>query len=103
LIVLVILGALLGPMFYAGFAFSTHVPDLVALLQKRLTTGLPPFPEWLIRLPLIGPRIDEAWTGPGSFRAIRRWWRECASLPGRYCERCLLPASRWYRAWGFLH
>jgi predicted PurR-regulated permease PerM len=63
LIVLVILGALLGPMFYAGFAFSTHVPDLVALLQKRLATGLPPFPEWLIRLPLIGPRIDEAWTG----------------------------------------
>lgn len=63
LIVLLILLILLGPMFYAGAAFSTRAPHLVALLQERLAAGVSPFPEWVSGLPLIGPRLDEAWNG----------------------------------------
>jgi predicted PurR-regulated permease PerM len=62
-IILVILCVILGPMFYAGIVFSTHVPDLVSLAQKRLSAGIPPLPEWLVRLPYIGSSIDETWTG----------------------------------------
>ena len=62
LIVLLILCVLLGPMFYAGIVFSTHVPDLVVMVQDRLAAGIPPLPEWLVGLPYLGPRIDETWT-----------------------------------------
>lgn len=62
LIVLLILCVLLGPIFYGSIVFSTNVPDIVVLLQKRLAAGAPPLPEWLTRIPYIGPRIDAAWT-----------------------------------------
>lgn len=62
IIVFAILCVLLGPIFYASFAFSTHVPDLVGLLQKRLAAGVPPLPEWVAAVPYVGPRLDAAWT-----------------------------------------
>jgi predicted PurR-regulated permease PerM len=61
LIVLFIFCVLLGPIFYAGFAFFAHVPDIVEMVQRRLARGLPPLPDWLIQLPFAGPRIEEAW------------------------------------------
>jgi predicted PurR-regulated permease PerM len=61
LIVLFIFCVLLGPVFYAGFAFFAHVPDGVEWLQLRLARGLPPLPDWLIQLPFVGSSIDEAW------------------------------------------
>lgn len=62
LIVLFIFCVLLGPIFYAGFAFFTHVPAMVESLQRHLAEGLPPLPDWLTHMPLIGPRIEETWT-----------------------------------------
>lgn len=61
LVVVLILIILFGPIFYAGVAFSTHVPKIVALLQKQLAVGVPPLPDWLSSIPFIGPRLDEAW------------------------------------------
>lgn len=66
LIVLLILTILFGPIFYAGVAFSTKVPDLVVLLQKRLAAGVPPLPDWLINVPFIGSHLNEAWNGIAS-------------------------------------
>lgn len=63
LIVLFISCVLLGPIFYAGFAFFTYVPDSVALLRERFAAGLPPLPDWLTQLPFVGRHIDEAWSG----------------------------------------
>lgn len=65
-VVLLILCVLIGPILYGGFAFATRVPDLTALVQARLASGVPPLPDWVARLPLVGPRIDEAWTGLAS-------------------------------------
>lgn len=62
LIVLFIFCVLLGPIFYAGFSFFAHVPDIVAWLQQRLAEDLPPLPDWLTGLPFVGSRIDKAWT-----------------------------------------
>jgi len=62
LIVLFIFVVLLGPIFYAGFAFFNKVPDIVTAIQDRLTAGLPPLPSWLLDVPFAGPRLDKVWT-----------------------------------------
>lgn len=61
LIVLAILVVLIGPVVYAGSAFATRVPDLVLAVQARLGAGTPPLPDWIVHLPLVGPRIEETW------------------------------------------
>jgi predicted PurR-regulated permease PerM len=61
LVVLVILIVLIGPVVYAGSAFATRVPDLVLAVQARLGQGIPPLPDWISHLPLVGPRIEETW------------------------------------------
>ncbi|MBS1190489.1 MAG: family transporter [Rhodocyclaceae bacterium] len=63
LIVLFIFCVVLGPIFYAGFAFFAYVPHGVELLQQRFAAGLPPLPDWLIQLPFVGSTIDEVWSG----------------------------------------
>jgi predicted PurR-regulated permease PerM len=61
LIVLAILLVLIGPVVYAGSAFATRVPDLVVAAQARLGSGAPPLPDWVVHVPLVGPRMEEAW------------------------------------------
>lgn len=61
LVVLVILVVLIGPVVYAGTAFATRVPDLVLAVQARLGAGTPPLPDWIVHLPLVGPRIEDTW------------------------------------------
>ena len=63
LIVALILVCLLVPMFFAGVAFSTRVPEWVAIVQDRLASGLPPLPEWMEKIPLVGARLNAAWDG----------------------------------------
>jgi predicted PurR-regulated permease PerM len=66
LMVLLILCLLLGPIFYAGFTFAAHVDEVVAFLQRRFAQGMPALPEWLVRLPLLGPRAVQAWAEIGT-------------------------------------
>lgn len=61
LIVLAILVLVIAPVVYACTAFATRVPDLVLAVQTRLASGTPPLPDWLAHLPLVGPRMQEAW------------------------------------------
>jgi predicted PurR-regulated permease PerM len=51
------------PLFFAAGSFSARVPHLVVLVQDRLAAGVPPLPDWLTQLPLVGPRLDQAWDG----------------------------------------
>lgn len=60
-IVLTILVLLIGPVLYGGVIFSTRVPELVAIAQKRLSGGVPPLPEWLAQLPVVGTRLEDTW------------------------------------------
>jgi predicted PurR-regulated permease PerM len=66
LVVLVILCAVIVPIFYASVAFSTRVPALVAAAQGQLAAGIPPLPDWLSTLPVIGHRLQDAWNGVAS-------------------------------------
>lgn len=61
LIVLAILVVLIGPVVVAGTAFATRVPDIVAAVQARLVAATPPLPDWIVQLPLVGPRIEDTW------------------------------------------
>jgi predicted PurR-regulated permease PerM len=61
LIVLIILIVVLGPFVYAGFAFGAHVHQIVALVQKLFEDGLPDLPDWVVRIPLVGPNIEAFW------------------------------------------
>jgi predicted PurR-regulated permease PerM len=61
MMVMLILLLLLGPIFIAGFTFATHIDELIALLQHRFSRGLPPLPEWVLRLPFIGTRAEQLW------------------------------------------
>jgi predicted PurR-regulated permease PerM len=66
LAVLLILVIVIGPILYAGIAFAARVPDLVALAQRQLAQGVPPLPDWVGGLPLVGSRLQEAWDGLAS-------------------------------------
>ncbi|MGF6549775.1 putative PurR-regulated permease PerM [Paraburkholderia youngii] len=61
LIVLIILVVVLGPFVYAGFAFGTHVHEIVALVQRLFESGLPDLPPWVQRIPLVGSSIEAFW------------------------------------------
>jgi predicted PurR-regulated permease PerM len=61
LIVLSILVIVIGPALYAGITFSTSMPELVVLAQKRLAAGVPPLPEWVVQLPAVGQRLQDGW------------------------------------------
>jgi predicted PurR-regulated permease PerM len=66
LMVLLILCLLLGPVFYASFAFAAHIDELVAFVRQRFAGGLPALPEWLVGLPFVGPRVEEVWAEIGA-------------------------------------
>jgi predicted PurR-regulated permease PerM len=66
LMLLLILCVLLAPIFYAGFSFAAHIDEVVAFLQRRFAEGMPALPEWLVRLPLLGPRATKAWAEIGA-------------------------------------
>lgn len=62
-VVALILLGLLGPILYAGVAFSTRVPELAAMLQDRLVAGMAPLPDWVTQVPVVGERLEKAWEG----------------------------------------
>jgi predicted PurR-regulated permease PerM len=63
LVGLLLLLLVIVPLLFAAVSFSARVPALVALAQERLAAGVPPLPEWLTQLPVVGPRLDQAWDG----------------------------------------
>nr|WP_307728482.1 AI-2E family transporter [Massilia solisilvae] len=63
LVGLLILLLVIVPLFYAGLSFSARVPQLVALARERLAAGVPPLPDWLSQIPVVGPRLEHTWEG----------------------------------------
>jgi predicted PurR-regulated permease PerM len=79
LIVLSILVVLIVPIFIAGTSLATRGPELVANLQDRLAHGVLPLPQWLTRIPLVGPRLDQTWAAIASHNpAVVAQMRELA-------------------------
>ena len=59
-------GLLLGfiiPLALALLAIVAHAGDIAGLFQSLATWSVPPPPEWVVRIPLVGPRLAAGWTG----------------------------------------
>ncbi len=68
------------PLVWLGFNLADHLRQALALFKDMQVAGLPPAPEWMAGLPLVGPSL----VGPGrrsTSRAARCWPHQ--ALPGR--------------------
>src|SRR5687768_6433724 len=70
---LMILVVLVVPLVLIALSFRDDVPQLLEHLRDTLASGLPPPPEWVARLPVIGEYLDAA-------------WREIAESPAKLAE-----------------
>jgi len=52
---------LLLPIVIVGFSIADSARDLAAATQRWLAAGPPAPPEWLGRLPIVGPRAVDYW------------------------------------------
>ncbi|TLX53054.1 AI-2E family transporter, partial [Stutzerimonas nosocomialis] len=49
------------PLVWLGFNVADHIRDANALVRDLQVEGLPPPPEWLGNLPLVGSYLAELW------------------------------------------
>lgn len=49
------------PLIWLGFNLADHIKDANALVRDLQLEGLPPPPEWLEEVPLVGERLKEGW------------------------------------------
>lgn len=57
---------LIIPMLLAIDIIANHAEDITDMAKRFLATGVPPPPEWIADLPLVGGKVIE-------------WWRELAA------------------------
>jgi hypothetical protein len=61
-----LLAILIVPLAVALEAILTHTDEFAALLQRLPAAQLPAAPEWVGKLPLVGERVQAAWSGLAS-------------------------------------
>lgn len=66
LIVLVLGSVILLPLLFAGIELSSRIDAIGDWYQQKMATGWPPVPQWIATLPVVGPRIEQVWTGLGT-------------------------------------
>ncbi len=49
------------PLWLAIGTIAEHAEDIANVARKMFASGLPPLPEWVGNLPLIGERITDLW------------------------------------------
>lgn len=49
------------PLVLLGFNLADHIKDANALVKDLQVDGLPPPPEWLVSLPMVGERLANLW------------------------------------------
>jgi len=49
------------PLGLAIVTIDDHAEDIVNLIRKLATSGLPPAPEWLAGVPLVGGKLSALW------------------------------------------
>src|SRR5262249_42765699 len=52
---------LIGPLVLAVMTIVDYADDLVAWAQAAVSAGVPSPPEWVGRIPLVGPRVLSRW------------------------------------------
>jgi predicted PurR-regulated permease PerM len=65
----VLLLGLLVPLALALTTIVAHSQDIAASVQWLIAWSVPPAPDWLDRLPLLGPRLAAKWKEVAALRA----------------------------------
>ena len=76
---------ILIPFVVVGLTLADHVGALTTAVRKWIDAGPPAPPEWLRKLPLVGPRVIEYWQGLAADSA------KLLTVARRFIE----PASAW--------
>lgn len=62
LMTLLLTVGILIPMFFLGAQLTKVTTLLIEAFRQKFEHGIPPLPEWLVTLPMVGERIKEYWT-----------------------------------------
>ena len=52
---------LLVPMLVLGFHLTEAAGEATGFFREVLASGIPPLPDWVTRIPIAGPRLQEFW------------------------------------------
>jgi predicted PurR-regulated permease PerM len=91
LMTLALLGILILPLIGAINTLLSHTDDLASLATRLRVVQIPPVPDWVARVPVVGERATEAWTeaadaGPAELvkqaepylRSLGKWFAQNA-------------------------
>lgn len=71
---LLVMALLVGPLVVLGVKMSENVLRIFEAAHTAMEQGLPPLPGWVIGIPLVGDRLNEAWaalaSGEGGLRTV---------------------------------
>ncbi|PWC72383.1 hypothetical protein TSH58_08435 [Azospirillum sp. TSH58] len=59
---LMIMAVLVGPLVALGIKLSENVFRVFEAVHAAMDRGLPPLPDWLVGLPILGDRLQEIWS-----------------------------------------
>lgn len=59
---LMIMAILVGPLAALGIKLSENVFRVVETVHAAMDRGLPPLPDWLIGVPIVGDRLQVTWS-----------------------------------------
>lgn len=59
---LMIMAVLVGPLVALGIKLSENVFRVFEAVHAAMDRGLPPLPDWLVGLPILGDRLQEVWS-----------------------------------------
>ena len=62
LMTIMLLLVLFIPFFMVGLTFTNSISSAMHWFESNRQAGLPPPPEWVERIPLVGGRISEYWS-----------------------------------------
>ena len=58
---LLLAAVFLIPLLVIGVTFADEATSLIAHIRRAFETGLPPLPQWIEKVPIIGADIHERW------------------------------------------
>ncbi len=59
LMTLLLAAIVVAPFIIVGSSLADNVTDVIELIRRLFTTGLPSPPQWLVDVPVIGPHIQD--------------------------------------------
>ena len=59
---LMVMALLVGPLVALGIKLSEEVLQVFEAVHAAMDRGIPPLPDWLVGIPILGDRLQEFWS-----------------------------------------